>query len=116
MRRDQWPPWDGGKAGENARAAASLLSHRHRDDPPPPCASRPHLFEVPDYPQRTREILPRLLEAERLCLSCPLLPSCEAVADGLKGVVAGRLYGFRRVPDGTPPSALSYPLQRRKVK
>lgn len=107
---DPWPASDNDKVAQAARAAASLLraTTTTRDDPPPPCVSRPHLFDHHEPGAALVDEMPRLLEAERLCLQCPLLASCEVLADGFRGVAAGRLYGFPRVPDGTPPSALPY--------
>lgn len=103
-------PWagEGGKAADNARAAAALLSRSTtRDEAPlPPCVDRPHLFDHHETGAALVDELPRLLEAEALCLQCPLLASCAVLADGFKGVAAGRLYGFPRVHDGTPPSSV----------
>ncbi|BDB60130.1 hypothetical protein RDE2_19240 [Rhodococcus sp. RDE2] len=108
---------EGGKAADNARAAASLLrtTATTRDDPVPPCVSRPHLFDHHEPGAALVDEMPRLLEAERLCLQCPLLASCEVLADGFRSVAAGRMYGFPRVADGTPPSSIRFPVSKRKA-
>lgn len=110
--------WTGenSRAADNARAAASLLRARAtaHDDPVPPCVARPHLFDHHETGAALVDEMPRLLEAERLCLACPLLATCEAVADGFRGVAAGRLYGFPHVPDGVPPSSVTFPVPKRR--
>ncbi|MGW3482102.1 hypothetical protein [Rhodococcus indonesiensis] len=109
------PPGEMGRAAMNAKAAASLLRRATtaRDDPVPPCVTRPHLFDPPAPGVHVRHVLPRFLEAERLCLACPLLASCEVIADGFHGLAAGRLYGIARVKDGTPPSSV-VPAKRKR--
>lgn len=108
--RPAWPV-DRSRRAVEGRAAAALLSEVDTSSAPP-CSQVPHLFDPLSSSERVWEGVPRWLEAERLCLQCPLLPACEAVADGLEGVAAGRLYGIGRVPDGTPPSALPPRLTR----
>ncbi|AHD23560.1 hypothetical protein Y013_01805 [Rhodococcus pyridinivorans SB3094] len=78
--------------------------------------SRPHLFDPPDPGVHVRAVLDRFLQAERLCLSCPLISTCEVLADGFYGLAAGRLYGIALVPDGTPPSSITFPLKRAQRK
>jgi hypothetical protein len=103
------------RAAQAAKAAASLLRQAAttRDDPLPPCVTDPGLFDPPETGVHVREVIDRLMEAERLCLACPLISTCEVLADGFRGVAAGKLYGVPFVPDGVPPSAVPFPVPKR---
>lgn len=90
----------------DGKVAAGLLAAAHRYEDPPPCTTDPALFDGLEMGGKVRQALPRWLEAERLCHQCPMLADCEAVAEGLAGIVAGRLYGISTVPNGTPPSSI----------
>ncbi|WP_397518226.1 hypothetical protein [Rhodococcus pyridinivorans] len=108
-------PGENGRAALNGKAAASLLRRTTttRDDPVPPCVTNPCLFDPPETGVHLREVIDRLLEAEAACYRCPLISSCEVLADGFRGVAAGKLYGVAFVPDGVPPSSVTFPIPKR---